>query len=295
MAHPEVKKFISEQLAAGHSEADIRTALKAKNWPDSEIDMGFSEWRSNPTLPERQAIGQFFGETWEVFRALLPRLAILYGRFFIQSIFLVVAVGVPIAILRTLQNGGQMEKDLVNLLTVLVIVIAVVYMIYLMIWLQASLILLVKNRATEMEPKAIMANAKSYLWSYLGTSLLAGFLTLLWTLLFIIPGVIFGVYYIFAEYIVIDKGVGGMKALRLSKEYVKGKWWQVFLALLGLVAAGVLASWALQAVAAVSGPDAAPVVESVLSLIFQLFFTPYAVIYMYLLYERLKSLKPEIS
>jgi hypothetical protein len=158
MAHSEVKKFISEQLAAGHSETDIRAALKAKNWPDSEIDMGFSEWRTNPTLPERQAIGHFFGETWEVLRALLPRLAILYGRFFIQSIFLVVAAGVPVAILRTLQNGGQMEKDLVNLLTAIVLTLAVVYLIYLMIWLQACLILLVKNRTTQMEPKEIMVN-----------------------------------------------------------------------------------------------------------------------------------------
>lgn len=295
MANPEVIKFISEQLAAGHSEADIRAALKAKNWPDSEIDMGFSAWRSNPTLPERQSLGQVFGESWDVLRSLMGRLAVLYGRFFIQCIFLLVAAGVPIAILRVLNNGGQMEKGLADLLTVILAVLAGIYLVYLMIWFQASVTLMVKNRATNMQPQEIMTSAKSYLWSYFGTSLLMGLLTLLWTLLLIIPGIIFGIYYCLAEYIVIDKNIGGMKALRMSKDYIKGRWWQVFAAVLGLMAVGALVSWALQAIALVFGPDVAPILESVLSLVFQLFFGPYAVIYMYLVYERLKSLKPEIS
>lgn len=295
MANPEVVKFISEQLAAGHSEADIRTALKAKNWPDSEIDMGFSAWHNNPTLPERKDVGRFIGESWDVFRSLVPRLLVLYGRFFIQSLILVVGAGVPIGIFQVLRNGGQMEADLANILTVVIAILGGIYLFYLMIWLQASLILLVKNRTVEMEVKDVMSSAQSYIWKFFGTSVLMGFLVLLWGLLLIIPAIIFGVYYMLAEYIVMDKNIAGMKAIRMSKEYVKGHWWQVFFSVLGLAAIGLLASWALQALALLAGPKAAPSVESVLSLLFQLAFTPYSVIYMYLLYERLKSLKPEIS
>lgn len=293
MTNPEVIKFISEQLAAGHSEADIRAALKAKNWPDSEIDMGFSAWRTNPILPDRKDVGRFIGESWDIFRALMPRIGRLYLAFLIKSLYFLVPL-IAILIFMNVWNDRQAMAGLA-LVGILAVIALVVGLVYLGVWMQASLVLMVRNRSVEVTAEQLMTEAKPFIGRFFGTSLLSGILVFLWTLLFIIPGIIFGVYYTFAEYIVMDKGVSGMDAIRLSKRYVEGLWWQVVFSLLGLAAVGILCYLAIQAIGLLGGDVGGQFVGGILGGLFQLAFVPYSVIYMYLIYERLKSLKPEVS
>ncbi len=61
------------------------------------------------------------------------------------------------------------------------------------------------------------------LWVSFLTSLFVG----LWTLLFIIPGIIFSLYYVFSGYSVLFDNQRGLGALRFSKSLVKGRWWPV--------------------------------------------------------------------
>lgn len=55
---------------------------------------------------------------------------------------------------------------------------------------------------------------------------------LLLGLLFVIPGIIYTIIYIFTLEAVVLRGLRGMKALKYSKELVKGYWWRVFSSLL---------------------------------------------------------------
>ena len=64
--------------------------------------------------------------------------------------------------------------------------------------------------------------------SVIGTGILAGLIIFGLTLLLIVPGIIWGVYYLFIVYIVALRGQGGKKALDYSKSLVKGRWWRVF-------------------------------------------------------------------
>ncbi|MFZ5969134.1 MAG: hypothetical protein ACOYVK_18410 [Bacillota bacterium] len=48
------------------------------------------------------------------------------------------------------------------------------------------------------------------------------------TLLLVIPGLVWLVYYIFAMPVVALKGIGGKTALNYSKSLVKGRWWKTF-------------------------------------------------------------------
>lgn len=61
-----------------------------------------------------------------------------------------------------------------------------------------------------------------------GTGLLSGIRILLFTLLFIIPGIIFGVYYFFWDYVVALRDQSGRDALNYSKNLVEGQWWRIF-------------------------------------------------------------------
>ncbi|HOZ36690.1 MAG TPA: hypothetical protein PLR18_02570 [bacterium] len=62
---------------------------------------------------------------------------------------------------------------------------------------------------------------------YLVVSFVVGIFTFLWMLLLIVPGIIMSVYYSFAVLCLIYEGYRAGKALKRSKELVKGYWWSV--------------------------------------------------------------------
>ena len=69
--------------------------------------------------------------------------------------------------------------------------------------------------------------ATPLLWPFAYTTILVGLVVGLGTLFFIIPGIIFTLWYIFAGYSVLLDGQKGLAAMRFSKALVVGRWWSV--------------------------------------------------------------------
>ena len=66
-------------------------------------------------------------------------------------------------------------------------------------------------------------------WPYaVGTNIIAGLIILGFTLLLIVPGIIWSIYYVFGTAVVVLRMKAGREALRYSKSLVVGKWWKVF-------------------------------------------------------------------
>ncbi len=63
---------------------------------------------------------------------------------------------------------------------------------------------------------------------FLWLSFLRGFIILGALIFFIIPGIIFSIWFIFAPYILVNENLKGMDALLKSREYVRGYWWEIF-------------------------------------------------------------------
>lgn len=59
-------------------------------------------------------------------------------------------------------------------------------------------------------------------------SILVSLFTILWSLLFIIPGIIAYLSYSMVNYLVVDKGYEAMAAIKKSKEMMKGHKWEYF-------------------------------------------------------------------
>ncbi len=81
-------------------------------------------------------------------------------------------------------------------------------------------------------------------WKYLLASILGGLAVGLGLLLLIVPGIIFALMFAFTPFLVIDRGLGAMEAMKESARITKGhKWTLLGLALLSLlvVLLGVLA------------------------------------------------------
>lgn len=110
----------------------------------------------------------------------------------------------------------------------------------------------------------------SFLWLYN----LAGFIITGGFLLLVVPGVIFLIWFAFAQFILASEDERGMKALLKSKEYVRGKWFDVFLRLFVI--------WIMSACVGM-----VPVIGPIVSLL----FFPFVMIFIYLVYRDLKEIK----
>lgn len=98
------------------------------------------------------------------------------------------------------------------------------------IWLSVALTKAVAD-ILENKPnqdwKTTFRSISPVVWPAIYTSLLAGIIIFGGTLLFIIPGIIFSVWYMFSTYAVILDGKKGREALRMSKSLVTGRWWRI--------------------------------------------------------------------
>lgn len=300
MANRTIIDYISAQFAAGFSEQQIREALAAKNWPQAEVDEAFASWKSNPVLPDRKEIGTFVSQTWHIYKELMPKyftiiklLALRFLKYLIPGL----VFGIVFYLLS--ESGGF--ENLSTLLSVLAAAAFVGYLIlfiYMSIWLSVAYILVIRGRHSGVTPEAAMAMGQPLIGAYFWTSFLTGVLTFLWALLLIVPGIIMGVYYALSTYIVVDKNLNGMDAIRKSKEYLTGLWWQFVFSLLslGLVVVGVyILDGIAQAIFVNIDSMLGPVLYSAFSIALNFLFAPFLFIYMYLLYERVKTLKPEVN
>jgi uncharacterized membrane protein len=95
-----------------------------------------------------------------------------------------------------------------------------------------------------MEVEGIFSAFNStYYWKSMGLYLLQGIYTILWTLLFIIPGIVKYCSYFFAPYILADNPtMTAEESICRSMQIMEGHKMQLFLMLLGYVALAMLSS-----------------------------------------------------
>jgi hypothetical protein len=95
-------------------------------------------------------------------------------------------------------------------------------------------------KKSKFSSSELIENAKPRYWKYFWFSIVLVIFIFLLTLLLIIPGIIFGIYWIFASYVFFDRKEKIRASLRQSREIVKGRWWNTFgyLILLGLILIG---------------------------------------------------------
>lgn len=108
------------------------------------------------------------------------------------------------------------------------------------VWGQACVLVVAKRllntRAgrSRTSLKAVCGEGRHFIIPLLLTEILRGCITLLWTLLLIIPGIIYAVRTSFADVVVVGEGVAYRKALRRSAEVVRGKTWATLWRLVGV-------------------------------------------------------------
>lgn len=143
----------------------------------------------------------------------------------------------------------------------------------------ASLIFAVKEVPKDWQIKEVIKEGWSKYWSFLLVSSLTGLVFGIGFLLFIVPGIIFVVWFAFSIYTVICEDKRGFKALSRSKQLVKGRWWSVAKRVFAIIIIVFFLSMCAQFIPYLG------------QLAYVIFFTPFYVIYNYLIYQNLKKIK----
>ena len=142
-------------------------------------------------------------------------------------LMIVLCVNLPVNILLAVNSNELLVKE--NGMQFLGILIQI--LLSLITMLATLSIVVITDRAVEGQSlpwtDAIL-QALSKWAKAIGTGILAGLIVLLGMVIFIIPGVIFSVYYMFTTYVVVLRNESGIDALSYSKSLVQGQWWRMF-------------------------------------------------------------------
>jgi uncharacterized membrane protein len=158
-------------------------------------------------------VGEFFSNSWRTFGANWTTFMIL--------------AAIPTLVSLALALGTGVEASFWGSLTAFII-----WIVSMIVWILSTMALMMAAHKTS-DGQAIGV-LESYtlslglFWRYIWTGILYFLIVLGGLFLFIIPGIIWAIRYVFAPYLVIVEGIGGRKALSRSKGITKGRLGGVF-------------------------------------------------------------------
>ncbi len=228
-------------------------------------------------------IGDLLSRTWQIYKEriwvflgimILPLLAVLF----------ILLAGLLVILLTNLLRIS-LEGGFLLIFNLLLFIFIFILAVIIRFWPQVALLYAIKEREQKIGIKRSLAKSWPKILSYFWISLLVGIITFLGFLLFIIPGIIFTIWFSLATYVLVAEGLTGTKALSRSKQLVSGNWWRVFWRFLVIITVGAIIFLPLIFIEKLANiPDIA-------STIFLFLFMLFSAIYGFLIYEDLKKLK----
>jgi len=165
--------------------------------------------------------------------------------------------------LNALAGGGRIAEDIRAEATI-GIVLLILLLSVITIWGQCC-VMVVGRRMLQTKAgrsrtsfAAVSSQAKAFVIPFILTHILRGCITLLWSLLLVVPGIVYAIRTVFSPVIIIGENTAYRAALQRSKDAVKGNFWQIVWTLFLLVAFLFVIPSLLISVAALSLPQDEP-------------------------------------
>lgn len=137
-----------------------------------------------------------------------------------------------------------------NYLTRMVISVIFILIIAIVSWFLKNLVdiglikIALKFHDNQKPKLSDLFSGTNVFWKYIGGNILYGLIVFAGFLLLIIPGIIWSIKFQYYSYLIIDKGLGPIAALKQSSKITQGIKWDLFifnLALIGVLVLGFLA------------------------------------------------------
>jgi hypothetical protein len=219
--------------------------------------------------------GDIIKSSWELFAKNWRKLLVYMALLLLPSVVLSI-LGVI-----SLYMSAYMPSSTISTSIVIALVGAasVVFTLWTAIAFAKVLYNCLKNLAVG-EWKSVYSSSSGLIWPVIYTSFLVSLIVMGGTLLFIIPGIIFMIWYSFSFYAVVFEGKTWMQALSASKSLVVGRWWSILWRLFlpgfvfGLLAgiAATLCSYLIELIPLSAMTNA--VIERVVNSIINIIITP---------------------
>jgi len=211
-------------------------------------------------------IGDLFSMSWQLFQR---RFAVLIGLYLLTMVafMLPACIAIGAAMLAGMAKGG----------VALVLTGAVGLLVGMYLGFRCFAAFLHAVVDDQLAFGAALEKGKGLIIPLAWIGFLTGFIIGGGFFLLIIPGIIFMVWFFFAQFILVKEDARGMSALLKSREYVRGEWFNVALRLLLVWAASVLLG-----IIPLAGP------------VLCIAFFPFVMIFHYLLYQDLREMKGDV-
>lgn len=171
--------------------------------------------------------GDLFSKSWKEYKSsfgLFFKIFLLFS--LIPSIVLLVLttfyilVGNPNII-------GNLNAALIRSIPLFMSLLVVLFLSIVM-YISFIYIAVHKEAYPRMTLGHVIKGSFSYFWSYIGLVLLIFILLVPLYVLFIIPGIIFSIYWSFSIFVLMRENTSIWQSMKRSKLIVKGRWWRVF-------------------------------------------------------------------
>ncbi|MDD4995317.1 MAG: hypothetical protein PHW53_02555 [Patescibacteria group bacterium] len=158
--------------------------------------------------------GELIKKSWSIYFANFKTLILIAVWSLIPAVAMILVVLIP--------------QEL-WILSMLLAIVAGIGTMIVGLWVFATMTAIIAKiyDGEQYDVKAISQNAWTKIIPLLWVSILTGFAVFGGTLLFLIPGIIFAVWFTFSSVINVLEGTRGTAALKQSKQLVTGKWWAV--------------------------------------------------------------------
>jgi len=201
---------------------DLHPVLAASAAPDPEPTPRYA----------LSGLGELFGKSWRTF---LKRFPVFIGisllTFGLAGLGYFLLTGVTERLTR-LAGGSPLVHASGSAVTI-------IFVMGVMTWINAAMTYAIVDE--DLGVRQSLGYGLQRLGSFLWVSLLVWFMIAGGSLLLLIPGLVFSVWFLFAQFILAREDARGMDALLKSRAYVAGRGWPVFGRLLlgGLLVAGI--------------------------------------------------------
>lgn len=147
--------------------------------------------------------------------------------------------------------------------------------------------IILKNNDKKLDFGFIINQSIFYLWRYLIFMFLHFLILVSGLILFIIPGIIFSIWFSFGYLVIIFDDYKPIEAFKKSKELVDGYWWAIFGRFIFWLAFSLFISLLIFLLRIISGTDYVAIISNLVSLI----ITPLSIVYFVVIYQDIKAVK----
>lgn len=291
MINQQLFDYIKQGIDKGLPKDRMKQNLLDKGWPEAGINEAFAAAESPDYLPVPAAPAET-GKLIGFFALLEKSFGVYKSRFWT----LVALTAIPIfAVFFIIAVDALLATTGTDLFLALIIVFSWLFIVLIQFWSQISLLYAIKDRDEKIGIDESFRRGWKKLSSFVWMTALVGLVIMGGCMLFIIPALIFSIWFAFAYYILVNENIGGMNALMKSKAYVQGHWWSVLWRLLIITGCCIVLGIALGTIAGIVALAAGGIYALIFfGLIYFLtgtLMTIFPAVYSFLLYENLKEIK----